>query len=152
MSLVSISLSGMNTGDFTLACGLRHLYLPQLTRHAASPTNLLSYWIKICSFEIFSWYVWKPFYLYYNQLESMPREIAVPSTRGPMKGNNSCYSATTIRALLISSLSLQTHSNLEWAGTLFFFPAYIEDRLGVCIGSGPDMAFVRMNHKHVYFS
>lgn len=82
----------------------------------------------------------------------MPREIAVPSTTGPIKGRTQHYSATTIRAFLISSLSLQTHSNLERARTIFFSPAYIEDRLGVCIGTGPDMAFVRMNHRHVYFS
>lgn len=49
----------------------------------------------------------------------MPREIAVPSSTGPIKGRNQHYSATTIRALLISSLSLQTYSNLEWAKTIF---------------------------------
>lgn len=52
----------------------------------------------------------------------MPREIAVPSTTGPIKGRTQHYSATTIRAFLISSLSLQTHSNLERARTIFFFP------------------------------
>lgn len=82
--------------------------------------NLLSYWIKICAFEIFSWYVWIPFYLYFTQLENTTREIAVLSTTGPIKGRDQHYSTTTIRALLTSSLSLQTHSNLEWAGTVFF--------------------------------
>lgn len=84
--------------------------------------NLLFYWIEICSFEIFSWYVWIPFYLYYNQLESMPREIAVPSTTRLIKGRDQHYSATTIRALLISSSFLCKHT-LIWSELgLYFFP------------------------------
>lgn len=84
--------------------------------------NLLFYWIEICSFEIFSWYVWISFYLYYNQLESMPREIAVPSTTRLIKGRDQHYSATTIRALLISSSFLCKHT-LIWSELgLYFFP------------------------------
>lgn len=133
MSLAPMSLSGMNTGDFPLAGGLRHLYLPQLTRHAGSPTKPLI----LLNWDMFLWDLFlvrlNRFYLYYNQLEGTPREIAVPSTTRPIKGRDQHYSATTIRALLISSLSLQTHSNLERARTVFFFSLHILK---------PDLVFV----------
>lgn len=36
VSLVNMPLSEVNTGGFTLACGIKHLYLPQITGHTGT--------------------------------------------------------------------------------------------------------------------
>lgn len=79
----------------------------------------------------------------------MPREIAVPSSTGPIKGRNQ-HSQLQLSEPSSFPPFLCKHTLIWSELKLFFPPAYIEDRLGVCIGTGPDMAFVRMNH--VYFS